>query len=142
MASTSLVGWFWRSVIINGISQEAWDYITVSFPVVVIGAPVGSVLGSHCHRLVLAGLVMFLDTASLIGAFAVTRPLTTELIVLSVVIIVASCGFFALTYYAGNRLLQHDQKQGLIKETNDENVPTIADSNDEPNKKAFKSTSV
>merc|ERR1712070_1116555 len=46
----------------------------VCAPVVVIGAPLGSVLGSFVHRLVLAGFVYVTDTVQLIGALYVVRP--------------------------------------------------------------------
>ncbi len=50
MAGNTLVGYYWRDVILREISTEAWEYLAVCVPIVVIGAPFGSVLGSHFHR--------------------------------------------------------------------------------------------
>ncbi len=50
MAGNTLVGFYWREVMLREISTEAWEYLGVCVPIVVIGAPLGSVLGSHFHR--------------------------------------------------------------------------------------------
>ncbi|ELU18853.1 hypothetical protein CAPTEDRAFT_64112, partial [Capitella teleta] len=52
MALNSVLGFYWRGVVMEDISEEAWAFLVVCAPVVVIGAPVGSILGSHFHRLV------------------------------------------------------------------------------------------
>ncbi|ELT97033.1 hypothetical protein CAPTEDRAFT_215676 [Capitella teleta] len=111
MAGNSLVGFFWRGVIIDGISDDAWQYFIVCVPVVVLGAPIGSVLGSHFHRIVQAALVMILDTAALIGAFAIIRPLTKELIILSVSIIVGGTIFFASIFVLGQKYMKYDRPE-------------------------------
>ena len=54
------------------------DFFKVCVPVVVVGAPLGSVLGSYLHRLVLACFVYFTDFAQLAGALYVVRPWTDE----------------------------------------------------------------
>merc|ERR1719210_224827 len=41
------------------------------------GAPFGSVIGSHFHRLVLASFVYVTDTVQLIGALVIVQPWTT-----------------------------------------------------------------
>ena len=50
MAGNTLVGFYWREVMLQEISTEAWEYMAVCVPIVVIGAPLGSLLGSHFHR--------------------------------------------------------------------------------------------
>lgn len=48
---------------------------TATFPrFVVLGAPLGSLLGSHFHRLVLASLIYITDGVQFIGALAIVRP--------------------------------------------------------------------
>ena len=50
MAGNTLVAFFWREVMLQAVSTEAWEYLAVCVPIVVIGAPCGSMLGSHFHR--------------------------------------------------------------------------------------------
>ena len=51
MAGNSLVGFFWRELMTDGgAEEEAWLYLAVCVPVVVVFAPVGSFLASHFHR--------------------------------------------------------------------------------------------
>ncbi|CAH1802681.1 unnamed protein product [Owenia fusiformis] len=72
MGGNTLFAFFWRDVMMHdGIHPDAWNYLVVSAPIVVIGAPLGSIIGTHFHRLVLATFVYIVGTASLIGAFAI-----------------------------------------------------------------------
>ena len=50
MAANSMVGLFWRHAILQDVSQEAWEFIAVCGQIVTIGAPIGSLLGTHFHR--------------------------------------------------------------------------------------------
>lgn len=94
MAMTSIVGWFWRSLVTQTMPLESWEYLLVVMPIVTIGAPFGALIGSHFHRLVLAACVYIIDTASLIGAFAIV-PQTPALAGGSVGIII----FMSILYY-------------------------------------------
>ncbi|ETN85610.1 hypothetical protein NECAME_06313 [Necator americanus] len=51
----------------------AWKYFALSIPVSSITGPVGSFLGSHLHRQVVAGFVYVLELVALTG-FLFTRP--------------------------------------------------------------------
>ena len=42
------------------------------------GAPLGSLLGSHLHRLVLASLIYLTDGVQFIGALVIVRPWSHE----------------------------------------------------------------
>lgn len=64
MAMTSLVGWFWRSLVTQTMPLTSWEYLLVVMPVVVVGAPFGALIGTHFHRLVLASCVYIIVTAS------------------------------------------------------------------------------
>ena len=86
------------------VSDEAWQYLAVCVPVVVIGAPLGSVIGSHFHRLVLAALIYLLDTVALITAFIIV-PQTPLLASVSVGLILVGFGFFYLLTILGNKVL-------------------------------------
>ncbi|CAH1778845.1 unnamed protein product [Owenia fusiformis] len=97
---------YWRSVIQYNASTDAFHYLLVCIPIVVIGAPMGSVIGSYLHRLVLASFVYIITTAALIGSFVVIRPLTPDLIGLAVGIVVGGGLIFFLLTLAGAKLLK------------------------------------
>ena len=62
----------------EGLEQLAWEFFCVCAPIVVVGAPLGSVLGSYVHRLVLAAFVYATDFVQLIGALIVVQPWSRE----------------------------------------------------------------
>ena len=104
MSGNTIVGFYWRHVMMGGIPQEGWEFFFVCVPFVVIGAPLGSLLGSHFHRQVLAGLVYLLDTVALVSAFIIV-PQTPTLAGGSVGVIVGGFLFFLALTKIGNRLL-------------------------------------
>ncbi|CAH1801306.1 unnamed protein product [Owenia fusiformis] len=137
MAGNTMIGFFWRQLMMTTVSQDAWDYLAVCVPIVVIGAPLGSVLSSHFHRLVLASLVYVLDAAALISAFIIV-PLSPALIGLSVGIIVFGFVFFYLITLAGQKLLRGmnedinpDKIDNAIDDDNRVNVLDDTNTNDE-----------
>uniref|UniRef100_A0A8R1DL68 Membrane transporter protein n=1 Tax=Caenorhabditis japonica TaxID=281687 RepID=A0A8R1DL68_CAEJA len=69
----SAFGFWYRGVMMGDISDVAWKYFTCTIPVVATMAPVGSFLGSHLHRQVIAALIYVLEAASMIG-FLLTKP--------------------------------------------------------------------
>ena len=113
MAINTVVGFYWRGAIIHGISEDTWEYLFVCVPIVVIGAPLGSLLGSHFHRLTLAALVICVDILALVGAYAIV-PLTPALIGASVGIIIAFFGVFMGLNYAGQRMLDRTDGSGFL----------------------------
>lgn len=129
MAGNTVVGFYWRQVIQQAVSAEAYYYLAVCVPIVVLGAPVGSVIGSHFHRQILASLNYILDTVALITAYAIV-PLTKALIVASVGIVALGFLFFGLIAYAGQKIMegvenrkeQLLQRQGNNEEEVDENT--------------------
>ena len=62
----------------TGVEPDAWGFLIVCVPIVVIFAPLGSIISSHFHRQVLAFLIYILDTVALVTAFIVI-PITVEL---------------------------------------------------------------
>ena len=58
----------------EGLEELAWEFFAVCAPIVVVGAPLGSVLGSYVHRLVLATFVYVTDFVQLVGALVVVQP--------------------------------------------------------------------
>ena len=74
MAINTVIGASFSELVLGGISQEAVKFFEVCVPVVTIGAPLGSLIGSHFHRLVLAGFVYVTDTVQLIGALVIVKP--------------------------------------------------------------------
>ncbi|PFX18922.1 hypothetical protein AWC38_SpisGene16689 [Stylophora pistillata] len=126
MAGNTVVGFYWRQVIQQAVSAEAYHYLAVCVPIVVLGAPVGSVIGSHFHRQILASLIYLLDTVALISAFLIV-PLSNALIMASVGIIAFGFFFFGLIAYVGKRIMEgvenirERQRQGCCEEDADEN---------------------
>lgn len=90
MATNSIVGFFWREKMQNGISQEAWDYFATCVVVVITFAPIGSLLSSHFHRLTLATMIYVLETVALISALIIVRP---SAILLGVSVFSVICAF-------------------------------------------------
>ena len=111
MAFNSVVGSFWRIVMMGDVDTEAYEYLAVCVPIVVIGAPLGSIIGSHFHRQVLAALVYILDTLSLVSAFILVKQ-TPQLIGLSIGLIVGGALLFILLTRFG-WLLQRKTEKNL-----------------------------
>ncbi|XP_028411824.1 uncharacterized protein LOC114534560 [Dendronephthya gigantea] len=105
MAGNTVVGFYWRQVMMEAIHIDSYHYLAVCAPIVVLGAPLGSVIGSHFHRQVLAALVYILDTVALISAFVIVK-LNPTLIGVSVGIILFGFVFFGFLSYLGHRLMQ------------------------------------
>ena len=53
----------------TGAEPEAWQYLAVVVPIVVLFGPIGAFLSSYCHRQVLAAFVYILDTLALVKQF-------------------------------------------------------------------------
>eukprot|EP00092_Neocalanus_flemingeri_P103797 GFUD01132852.1.p1 GENE.GFUD01132852.1~~GFUD01132852.1.p1 ORF type:complete len:401 (-),score=117.87 GFUD01132852.1:168-1370(-) len=111
MAINTCIGFYWRAMMTDtGVEEDTWGYLIVCVPVVVIFAPLGSIISSHFHRQVLAALVYLLDTIALVTAFVVI-PLTLELGILSGCLLLGGFVIFFLMSKAGQRLLLlHDEK--------------------------------
>ncbi|CAM9535173.1 unnamed protein product, partial [Heterosigma akashiwo] len=112
MAGNTVIGFLWRHFAQGGVEPEAWRFLAVCVPIVVLGAPFGSVIGSHFHRLVLAAFVYITDTVQLIGALAIVQPWTSKktdaplhLCLSSLAIVLAGMVFFKLLAWAGQRQL-------------------------------------
>lgn len=121
MASNSIVAVIWRGLFAQGISMESWEFLAVCLPVVVLGAPFGSVLGSHFHRNVLAMLVIVLDTVALVTAFIVI-PQTLTLGLMSGGLILGGIALFSIIAYVGRAI--HINRQ---ERDDDVNVDTKED---------------
>lgn len=78
MAINTVVGFLYRQFAMGGVEKDAWGFLLVCMPIVCIGAPLGSVLGSYVHRLVLAWAVYATDFVQLVGALFVVKPWTSE----------------------------------------------------------------
>ncbi|KAL9960833.1 hypothetical protein ACROYT_G034338 [Oculina patagonica] len=125
MAGNTMVGFYWREVMHQAVSTEAYHYLAVCVPIVVLGAPLGSVIGTHFHRQILASFVYITDTVALISAYVIV-PLTPALIGVSVGIIVFGFTFFGLITYAGQRIMAgiEEEKEKLV----DVQVTSVKDS--------------
>lgn len=131
----------------QAVSTEAWEFVGVCVPIVVFGAPFGSVIGTHFHRLVLATLIYIIDTVALISAFCLV-PLTPWLIGTSVIIVVVGFLLFFVITKIGERLMIHDEwkhdeedKGEEFEEGNDHDIQSkrqedVEQANDNANKGA------
>ncbi|KAI6183802.1 Protein of unknown function DUF81 domain containing protein [Aphelenchoides bicaudatus] len=96
MFLNTCVGFYWRQLMMSGISTLAWEYFAVSVPVVVTMSPIGAFVSSHVHRQVLAVFIYVLETAALIG-FLVTRPAVMLVIVGAIIIAIGTAFFFGIS---------------------------------------------
>lgn len=78
MAINTIVAMCYSKWGLDGLEGLAWEFFVVCAPIVVIGAPFGSLIGSYVHRLVLAGFIYVTDTVQLAGALYVVKPWTDE----------------------------------------------------------------
>lgn len=114
---------------LQAVSTEAWEFVGVCVPIVVFGAPFGSVIGTHFHRLVLAFLIYIIDTVALVSAFCLV-PLTPWLIGTSVIIIVVGFVLFFVITKIGERLMIHvEWKDEEEKENESEDAENDGKSN-------------
>ncbi|CAD5119158.1 DgyrCDS7797 [Dimorphilus gyrociliatus] len=128
MAFNSFFGVFWRNFIHEGISTVTWDYFLVCAPIVVVGAPIGSLFGTHFHRLVLAALVYIVDVASIVTAFIIIKP-TGSLLGLSLGAIGAGFIFFLAITKIGDKLLKSLESNFINVEKNTTELNNVENSN-------------
>ncbi|KJH49147.1 hypothetical protein DICVIV_04705 [Dictyocaulus viviparus] len=95
MGINTMVGAYWRTVWQGDVPLIAWEYVAVSIPVAVTMAPLGSFLGSHLHRQMLAGCIYVLETVALIG-FLLTRPSTILILQGSAIIFMSFVLFMSI----------------------------------------------
>lgn len=122
MAINTLVGFIYRQLAMGGVETEAVRFFTVCVPIVVIGAPLGSLLGSHFHRLVLASFVYVTDGVQFIGALAVVQPWSTlktdtprHLCLTSFAIIIGGGAVFSGLAKGGHYLLRKLEEQEKVE---------------------------
>uniref|UniRef100_A0A914XDE4 Uncharacterized protein n=1 Tax=Plectus sambesii TaxID=2011161 RepID=A0A914XDE4_9BILA len=111
MACNTVVGFYWRQIIMTDVSLLAWEYWTVCIPVVVIMAPFGSVLASHFHRLVLATFIYVLEIIALISGFLVVKPDWTLTAISFGIILGGFAFFYALTRIGSNDPVYDDAEE-------------------------------
>ena len=111
MAINTCVGFYWRQMMTStGVEEDAWGFLAVCVPIVVIFAPLGSIISSHFHRQVLAVLVYILDTIALVTAFVVI-PITLHLGIMSGCLLLGGFLIFLLMSKAGQRLLEQEEQR-------------------------------
>jgi len=128
MAINTSIGFAYRQLAMGGVEEDAWGFLLVCAPIVVIGAPLGSFLGSHFHRLTLAGIIYVIDAAQLAGALYVVRPWTNHktntplhLSITSLVMFVGGMVFFRIIAALGMKLMskiEGETEEGKALEEN------------------------
>jgi uncharacterized membrane protein YfcA len=117
MGINTCFGFFYRQFAMGGVEEHAWGFLFVCMPIVVIGAPLGSIIGSHFHRLTLATMIYVIDCAQLIGALYVVKPWLSkanggktdtpaDLCISSVVMFIAGSVFFRIVAIFGLKLMK------------------------------------
>ena len=121
MAINTCVGFFWRQFIMNEVSMDAWSYFFVCIPIVVIGAPLGSIIGSHFHRQVLAAFVYITDTVQLVAALIIVQPwnISILLLITSILFIIGGALIFAIITKLGLTIMTNieNEQENKRKET-------------------------
>jgi uncharacterized membrane protein YfcA len=104
-----------------GVHPQAWGFLYVCAPIVVVGAPFGSIMGSRFHRLVLASAVYITDTVQLIGAFVIVSGNYRDagkdfywLAVMSIVCILVGFGFFKWLTTLGLKNIKTWTAEGIV----------------------------
>jgi len=124
MAINTVFGFYWRQMMTDtGVEPDAWGFLIVCVPIVVIFAPLGSILSSHFHRQVLAFLIYILDTVALITALVVI-PLTLSLGIMCGCLLLGGFVFFLVLSKVGYRLMMKMEDENETDQRNgvDENV--------------------
>lgn len=109
MAINTCVGFYFKYFWFGGIDQEAFEYLIVCIPVVVLGGPFGAFIGSYFHRLILAIMIYIINIVQYIGACFIifNNGNNKDLIIVSVVTIGSGWTFFVVLSLMGKRLLYH-----------------------------------
>lgn len=122
MGINTAVGFAYRQFGMGGVQDDAWGFLAVCAPIVVFGAPFGSYVGSHFHRLTLAAIIYIIDFAQLVGALYVVQPWTTNktntpvhLCVTSSVIFIGGMVFFRLLAYIGMKMMTKIEEEAEEK---------------------------
>ena len=106
----------------HGVEAEAWRYLAVCVPVVVLVAPLSSMLSSHFHRLVIAWLIYLVDVLSFITALCVIPMLpdgdVTRVVVVTV-LVVGGVAFFLLLSRLGEMYSVRVSKELVMKMRDD-----------------------
>ena len=113
LAGNTVVGFAWRQLAQGGVAREAWGFLLVCIPIVVLGAPLGSVLGSHFHRLTLAAFVYVMDAVQLLSAFIIVKQ-TPVLATTSVCATIVGCIVFELMSRCGRPKLEAEHAQSRV----------------------------
>ncbi|KAI6232745.1 hypothetical protein M3Y99_00999100 [Aphelenchoides fujianensis] len=90
------VGFYWRQLMMRAISSLAWEYFSVSVPVVVTMSPLGAIVASALHRQSLAFMVYALETLSVAG-FLLTRPSIVLVLVGVLIVVIGTLCFVGLS---------------------------------------------
>ena len=142
MAINTVVGFLYREYGQGGVEEDAWGFLLVCAPIVSIGAPLGSILGSFVHRLVLAWAVYITDVVQLLGALIIVKPWVKDdstpgkdtplhLTSTSAVIFVSGIIFFYSLQLGGRRVLAHNsQLEEQFAYVNAKLPPLLADDTD------------
>ena len=94
MACISVIGFAFRALVSDTpIPAEAWNYWSVSIPVVVLGAPLGALFIARRSRDLVISLLVVAIIVQFIGAVVII-PMTPSLAITTVVTFAAALGLF------------------------------------------------
>ena len=104
MGINALVGVLWREGVTTGMALEAWNYWYVCVPIVVIGAPAGARFIYRRSRQFIVGFLYFSIIVQYLAALIIL-PLTTALVVFSIVVLILGLTCFHYMAHVGHRRL-------------------------------------
>ncbi|KAK6035437.1 hypothetical protein COOONC_27058 [Cooperia oncophora] len=105
----AVIGFFYRAAMMGDISEMAWRYFALSVPVAAIFGPLGSFLGSHLHRQVIAAFVYILELVALIGLSSNKTCMAVD----CSGIILGGMVFFTFIAKAGQRIMKTVEEKQL-----------------------------
>ena len=124
MAINTVTGFAYRLIFQGGVEPEAWRFLAISTPIVVLGAPFGSYLSSNLSRLVLAGFVYILDMMQFFGTIIIIKPWTLNVwvSVSSIIWLLVAMLSFYLMNYKGLQIMERIEerkKKNIAKQEED-----------------------
>jgi hypothetical protein len=107
MAINTFWGVMYKNLFMDGLEPEAFEYIAVVVPVVVVFGPLGGLLSSFVHREVYSVVIYILDTVQFITALIIVH-LSTALWIFTFACAILSSVFFMILSFAGEWLLNKE----------------------------------
>jgi len=121
MAINSILGLFVQSIR-QVIHKEVWAYWAICVPIVVLGAPLGSFVGSFLRKRIIIAILITIDLTQFIGAWLIIKPWKHSLVFFSIVALLLSILVFCIILGLGHALHTPDSDELEALEISDKNA--------------------